>query len=210
MLTILAILGLAASLLMGLGDQLLYYHPAGFDMSKSVDDIYRIMPTVSDRRLRIGSILGPLTALLFVIAQYHTVLLIRHDRLWLGYLIWILLSIGISVGGCFHAMFGLIGFIGREQQSESLDALRKFMDFFRKFFYPFIALGFSLWGLCILLVRTQLPPWGLLFTPLVILFFTPLLSRIPRGRFQALFCGSWTNLMQVPYYIFLLVFSLTH
>ena len=60
-------IGLAGSLVMFAGDMLLYFTPGAYDMDGTLRPYAQIMRDLPERRVRLGGLLGPVAAFLYVV-----------------------------------------------------------------------------------------------------------------------------------------------
>ncbi|WP_373801629.1 DUF6796 family protein, partial [Bacteroides heparinolyticus] len=102
-------MGVAGSLLMYIGDMLLYFTTQPIpDLEK---DLLPSMGTVPLERLIAGGIIGPLAAVLYIIGFYHLFLRVKKERRKTACWMLASLSVSIIVGGAYHAFFPAFGIV---------------------------------------------------------------------------------------------------
>ncbi|MDO4753819.1 MAG: hypothetical protein Q4A41_02325 [Bacillota bacterium] len=196
--------GLGGAVLMLLGDMILYFDRGDYDSSKGADAIVEIMKKVSRKRLYIGGLLGPVSAVLYCVGYYHIVLVANAEYSLLAWIAFFLCCTGIVCGGAFHSQCANLGLIGRHEELPQLEEIKNHLAFQKLFLMGFTALGNLLLIALILLGFTMLPRWAILFTPPVLLLLTPLVNRLPKGIHMVI-GGGWTNMITVIYYAAVIV-----
>lgn len=84
MLNTFLLVGLSGSILMFIGDMVLYYSKDDYVADGTLNPIIDIMKTESRTRLYIGGIIGPVAAFLYCIGYYHLVLVMNEQYQILG------------------------------------------------------------------------------------------------------------------------------
>ena len=79
---VLLALGLLGSILMFAGDMLLYFTPGAYDMDGTLRPYMRIMRDVPAGRARLGGVLGPIAAFLYVLGFAGLALTARGEMGW--------------------------------------------------------------------------------------------------------------------------------
>ncbi|MCR4933369.1 MAG: hypothetical protein K6A29_04160 [Lachnospiraceae bacterium] len=192
------IIGLVGALVMFAGDMTLYYSKNDYKNDGTLNPVIEIMKAVSTKRLYIGGIIGPIAASLYCAGYYHLVRIADAAHTKIGFVLFIINSIGIILGGAYHSHCANLGLIGRHDE-KSLDEVIKFLSFQKKVAFGIQAVGFIGMAVMIVLGWTILPRWMILLTPLAMVFLTPLVRKLPKGL-HMIICGGWTNLISVIYY----------
>lgn len=196
-LIITGIFGLVASLLMYLGDMLLYFTPQNFsDFEK---ELLPSMANISFIRLKIGGILGILSACLFIIGFYHIYLTIQNRQKILAKIVLAFLSTGIIFGGAYHAFFPAYGIVAKFGHPEIIDTMTAYTYIIGSITFFSTALGWIFFAYLIVCKKTLYPHWILFFTPLVWLWLSPVFEQLPQPYFM-LIVGGWSNLVSVLFF----------
>ena len=192
-------IGLIGALLMFCGDMTLYYSRNDYENDGTLKPIIEIMKKVSTKRLYIGGMLGPLTALLYCIGYYHLVLMAKDGYETLGWVLFFVNCLGIICGGAYHSHCANLGLIGRHDAA-SLKEVERYLNFQKMVAFGIQGVGFVGMAVMIVMGWTVLHRWMLVLTPLVLVLITPLVRKLPKGP-HMIICGGWTNLISVIYYI---------
>ncbi len=194
------IIGIIASSLMYLGDMLLYFTTS--PIHNFEEEIVRVMASISPERLNISGLLGPASAFLYIIGFYHIYLLIKSNNSKISKVIFGLLIFGMIYGGAFHSHFPFLGFISRFNNVELLQITEKYtiLIFYFMFFPSLIAYG--LLGYLIIAKKTFYPRWVVLFSPIVLFWFSRVVRKLPQPL-MILIAGGWSNM------IFIIFFSIS-
>jgi len=105
--------GIVGSLLMFLGDMLLYYEPvSGLDYNSVAR-----MGTMPIERLIAGGLIGPFASIFSIIGAYLFYMIFKSANKILAKFLFISFAIMFVFAGTYHAMFPNYGFIGRLPES---------------------------------------------------------------------------------------------
>lgn len=198
------IVGLLGAFFMFLGDMVLYYDRNDYKNDGSLDGIVSIMKKVKNGRLYVGGVLGPITAFLYFIGFYHIVLISNENTQMIGWILFLINSLGIFLGGAYHSHCAYLGLLSRHENKEVFEEFLGYLKFQAKWTYAFMALGSIGLALFILFGCTILPRWMVLFTPIILILLTPLVGKLPKG-IHMIIRGGWTNLIYVIYYLAALI-----
>ena len=99
------LIGLFGSFLMFLGDMILYYDKDGYDSKDKINSVITIMKKLSVKRLYLGGLLGPIGVFLYSLGFYHIVLASQGKYENLGWILFIINSLGTILGGAYHLQF---------------------------------------------------------------------------------------------------------
>ena len=193
------LIGFFGAVLMFIGDMTLYYDRNDYANDGTLNPIIQIMKKVSTKRLYAGGILGPVSAFFYCVGYYHLVLLVNERYIVLGWIFFLINSLGIICGGAYHSHCANLGLIGRHENEETLEEVLRFLDAQKMVAFGIQAVGFVGMAVMIVLGWTVLPRWMLLLTPLTLVLLTPLVRKLPKGAHMVI-CGGWTNLISVIYY----------
>ena len=197
--------GLAAGLLMFCGDMLLYYDKRDYVSDGTYGAVIAIMKDVSERRLYMGGLIGPIAAFLYCIGYYHIVL-IAGDRIFIpamgGFLS---CCLGIIIGGAFHSHCAYLGLLGKLDDEKVMDVVIRYFTVINKASVLFQGIGLLILMICILLGQTTFPRVFAIVTPGVLFLLLPLMKKLPKG-IHIIVCGGWNNLIFVIYYLVSLVY----
>ena len=97
------IAGLIGSLLMFMGDMVLYYSKEDYTSDGTLNPIIAIMKKESRPRLYAGGIIGPLAAFIYCIGYCHLVLIMDEQYQIFGWACFFINSLGIICGGAYHS-----------------------------------------------------------------------------------------------------------
>lgn len=198
------LIGLLGSFLMFLGDMTLYYDPNDYDGKDAINSVIGIMKNVSIKRLYIGGLLGPISAFIYCLGFYHIVLAIQEKYLTIGWFIFLINTLGMILGGAYHMQCAYLGLLSRYENNGAFDEFLKFLKF--QAIIVFVTMGLGNIGIAILILLgfRAFPRWQVLFTPIFLLFFTPLTGRLPKGL-HMIIRGGWLNIIYFIYYLSLLI-----
>lgn len=192
-------IGIAAALLMFAGDMLLYFTTQPVVMDGSFAPYVDIMSRLPAWRLFLGGVLGPVSAFLYCIGYYHIAQAFGPARRKMGLLVFALYSLGIVVGGAYHAQFTLLGTVGKTGSDGAVAAVTDSISLLSSASMVPIAVASVLLAVYIVLGRTAYPRWFVLFTPLVLVLLQTPLSLLPQPLLIVLF-GGWNNLLFVVFF----------
>ena len=190
----LLVLGLLGSILMFAGDMLLYFTPGAYDMDGTLRPYMRIMRTISAGRVRMGGLLGPVAAFLYVLGFAGLTLIARGDTPWLVWLATALLCLALICGGAYHAQYVYLSIIAKTGHEELYDDVSANIMLLMRLATTPMYLGFALLGSAIVLGQTVFPVWYVVFTPVVTSFFGLVWMHVPQPARCVLF-GGWSNLV---------------
>ena len=191
---VLLALGLLGSILMFAGDMLLYFTPGAYDMDGTLRPYMRIMRDVPAGRVRLGGVLGPVAAFLYVLGFAGLALTARGEMGWLVWLAAALLALALICGGAYHAQYVYLSVIAKAGREELYDEVADNIMFVMRFATVPMYLGFVVLGVAIALGQTVFPTWFVVLTPLVTSFLGLVWMRVPQPTRCILF-GGWSNLV---------------
>lgn len=199
--------GLVGSLIMFAGDMLLYFTPGAYDMDGTLRPYARIMRDLPEGRVRLGGLLGPVAAFLYVVGFAGLPMLGMGELPWLMWAVAALLSFALVCGGAYHAQYPYLalaaragdgGLVGRV--ADSIMALQRLAT------VP-MYVAFVLLGVLVALGWTTLPQWAVVLTPLVTSFLGFAWLRVPQP-FRCVLFGGWSNLVLTIMFAAMLAFVL--
>ena len=191
---VLLALGLLGSILMFAGDMLLYFTPGAYDMDGTLRPYMRIMRDVPAGRARLGGVLGPIAAFLYVLGFAGLALTARGDLSWLVWLAAALLAFALVCGGAYHAQYVYLSVIAKAGREELYDEVAGNIMFVMRFATVPMYLGFVVLAAAVVLGQTVFPAWLVVLTPLVTSFLGLVWMRVPQPARCVLF-GGWSNLV---------------
>lgn len=204
------LLGLLGSLLMLLGDQLLYLSKSSAKKEKTTDAmdyVAEVMSKLPVKRFCAGGLIGPFAVFVYCVGFYHLVLAVNPDLVvWKNVALaaFLLNCFGIIYGGAFHSHFPYLGLFRKSEQKETRDIIVKYFSKLMIFTYIGEGIGFVLMLIMIASGATIFPRWCAIITPGVLMLLKPLVAKIP-GMVGKFISGGWTNLISVIYYIVIIV-----
>ena len=199
-------IGLVGSLVMFAGDMLLYFTPGAYDMDGTLRPYAQIMRNLPKGRVRLGGLLGPVAAFLYIVGFAGLSMLGAGEFPWLMWVIAALLSLALICGGSYHAQYPYLAIAARtgddtlaDQVADNIMALQRMATL------PMYA-AFVLLGIAIIAGPTILPQWMVVCTPLVTSFLGFAWLRVPQPARCVLF-GGWSNLVFTIMFAAMLAFS---
>lgn len=195
-----AAIGLFAALLMFCGDMLLYFTTGPFEVDGTLKPYAGIMKDIPTWRLTVGGLLGPIAAFYYCIGFYHIALSAEEAYATLAFVATLLCSFGIIVGGAYHAQFTYFGLVGKSSNADALNRVTRNIQLLSYVSTVPIALGSLLLAGLILLGKTYYPPWAVVCTPVVTIFFSFAWRGLPQP-FRVILFGGWNNLVYVIYFL---------
>ena len=199
--------GLVGSIVMFAGDMLLYFTPGAYDMDGTLRPYAQIMHNLPEGRVRLGGLLGPVAAFLYIVGFVGLSMLGAGNLSWAMSAVAALLAFALICGGAYHAQYPYLAIAARtgddslvEQVAGNIMALQRMAT------VPMYA-GFVLLGVLIALGQTALPQWMVVLTPLVTSFLGFAWLRMPQPIRCVLF-GGWSNLVFTIMFAALLAFML--
>lgn len=191
------IIGIIGATLMFVGDMLLYYtlEPiASFE-----EEIIPIMGKISFTRLKIGGLLGPLCASMYLVGYYQVYLAIKAKFKKMAMTVFTLLGIAIIFGGAFHSHFPHMGFVSHFDYKDALKVIQEYT--ITTYFVTIILnlLGYVLLAYLVLTKKTYYPKWIVLCSPLVLIWFSDLVQLLPQP-FKIFIAGGWSNITAIIFF----------
>lgn len=191
------IIGIIGATLMFVGDMLLYYTTE--PINNFEDAIVPIMGEISFTRLKIGGLLGPLCASMYLVGYYQVYLAIKPTFKKMAMIVFALLGVAIFFGGAFHSHFTHLGFISHFKYTDLLEIVESYV--ITHFLVTMILnmLGFILLAYLILTKKSYYPKWMVLCTPLVLIWFSDLVRLLPQP-FKIIIAGGWSNITAIIFF----------
>lgn len=184
--------GIAGSLLMYIGDMLLYFTTRPIpDLEK---DLLPSMGAVSFERLVAGGLVGPVAAFLCVVGFYHLFLRTKGTRKKTARWMLAIFSVSMIIGGAYHAFFPAFGIVSSQGHPEIIAPLLSYAGWLGAFVFYLMGIGWLLFSILILQKQTSLPRWIVILTPLITIWLVFLWQMLPRP-FNVLIGGGWFSLM---------------
>lgn len=200
-------IGLAGSLVMFAGDMLLYFTPGAYDMDGTLRPYAQIMRDLPERRVRLGGLLGPVAAFLYVVGFAGLPMIGTGELSWLMCAVAVLLAFALVCGGAYHAQYPYLAIAARAGDDSLVDQVAEnIMALQRMATVPMYA-AFVLLGIAVITGQTVLPQWMVVCTPLVTSFLGFAWLHVPQPARCVLF-GGWSNLVFTIMFAALLVFAL--
>ena len=193
------LIGVAGAALMLVGDMLLYFTTAPIEDLGL--ELFDIMGAVEWSRLTAGGLLGPLGAILYLFGYFQVYLTIKSEHKTKAAAIFLLLAIGIIVGGAYHAGFAHVGMIVSEGHSDL--AVRIFTEDMLSYYWIVMgarAVAYIFLSYLILKNMTWYPRWAVLFTPIVWVFFKDVPLILPQP-YMIIVAGGWYNLIEMLFFL---------
>ena len=197
-------LGLSAAIIMFVGDMLLYYDKQDYVSDGTFHTVIALMKKVSDKRLYVGGIIGPIAAFLYCLGYVHIFYIVHKSCLAVSVFCFMICSLAIVVGGAYHSHCSYLGIIGKLEDDKSMNSIIKYFSIINMISMIFQVIGLLTLAILIVCGFTILPRWFSLLTPGVLYLLLPLWKRLPKG-IHIIVCGGWANLIFVIYYVMLIL-----
>lgn len=201
---LLAFSGILGSLIMFIGDMLLYYEPVS---GPDYDSVSR-MSEMPIERLIAGGIVGPLASIFSIIGSYLFYIVFKSVNSFLASVLFVSFSILFIFGGSYHAMFPNLGFVGRLPELIQTDQI-VFIKTYLNSINTIIYICGTLWTLIIFYLvifkKTLYPKWLLLFTPTLLILLSGIVKNNVPYPFGAIIYGGWINLCFMIYFCLCLI-----
>lgn len=199
LLSITTAVGLFGAALMFCGDMLLYFTAKPFELDGTMKPYIAIMKLIPDWRLTLGGLLGPIAAFFYCVGFCQMALAATEAYRAFGVAAAGLCSLGIIVGGAYHAQFSYFGLIGKHDEA-ALTPVLKNVRLLSMVSMALIAAGVLVFGGMLVLGTTCYPRWLVLCSPVVLFFLGRLWVKAPQP-FRIVLLGGWYNLMFVYYFL---------
>ena len=196
--------GIVGSLLMFLGDMLLYYEPvSGLDYDSTAR-----MGTMPIERLIAGGLIGLFASIFYIIAGYFFYIIFNSANKILAKLLFVNFAIMFVFVGSYHAMFPYLGFVGRLQesfQSEQLAFIRTYLDLILTLMFVFGIIWTLILFYLVIFKKSLYPKWMLLLTPILLILMAGFVKDYIPYPFGAIVYGGWMNLCFMLFFIVCLI-----
>lgn len=187
-------IGLVGSLVMFAGDMLLYFTSGAYDMDGTLGPYARIMRDLPEGRVRLGGLLGPVAAFLYIFGFAGLPALAAGELSWLMWAVAALLSFALICGGAYHAQYPYLAIAARSEDGSAVERVAGTIMVLQRMATVPMYVAFVLLGVLIVAGRTVLPPWAVALTPLVTSFLGFAWLHAPQPARCVLF-GGWSNLV---------------
>lgn len=203
-LQLLSLSGILGSILMFMGDMLLYYEPVS---GLEYDSVAR-MGTMPIERLIAGGLIGPIASVFSIIGGYIFYLVFRSANKALAMILFACFAILFIVAGTYHAMYTNFGFIGRLPESlqpQQILFLKTYLKSINNVVYFCGTLFTLLLFYLVIFKKTIYPVWMLLFTPTLLILLAKTLKDYIPYPLGAVIYGGWINLCFMVFFIVCLI-----
>lgn len=207
-LNLLLAIGIFASLMMFMGDMLLYFTTEDYQPDGTLDPVISIMIKISDRRLILGGLLGPIASFFYCIGFYHiTYIVVSEDQHIFSLVTMLICSLGMIISGAYHSHCTYLGLIAKSSNKEAMEKVCKYIKLISSLSFFFLGTGLLLLAGLILSGKTIYPRWFFLLTPLILYFLKFFWKKI-RQPFLIILFGGWYNLMFSIYFLLALLLNI--
>jgi len=167
------IIGLLASILVGIGEFLLHFDP----LARFSETSYDFMLAATDQRQTLGHFFGSLGAPLYVVGSVHIYLMLKPANKTLAFMGLIIGAYGFIIGGQWISSRASIGAITHLQQTGmELDSLVQFYQLRYEKLLTIIRITTLITSLIFIILtltgRSHYQRWHALFSPIVLLLFS--------------------------------------
>ncbi len=197
--------GLLGSFLMFCGDMILYFEKVSGANYNSIAK----MSTVPLKRVMLGGLMGPLSAIFSVAGAYVFYLIFSSVNKLLAKLSFLSLSSFFIFAGSYHAVFANLGFVGRliePYRTMHIKIVLHYLSLIYKFAFVFGLLWTIIFVALVFLKKSLLPGWIVLFTPTLWILLAPVFKNLIPYPLGGIIYGGWINLTFVVFYSVLLVY----
>lgn len=191
-------IGIVASLLMFAGDMLLYFTTE--NSANMHDELLPLMGKVSFGRLVAGGLLGPLSAVLYIVGLYHLYLRTQEPYRRSARVMFAIFVVGYMVDGAYHAFFPAFGIVSAQGHPELIEPLTAYAGYLGVLLLGLLAVGWIIFTVMTLRRRNDYPLWILLFNPLLTMWLNFVWVELP-APFQVLIAGGWYNLIHTLFFV---------
>jgi hypothetical protein len=192
------LIGIFASILLFIGDMLLYGHFG--NASEFSKNIQIVAQNSSQTRLFIGGILGPIGAMLYISGFWHIYLNTKQYSRFVSIIIFISLSCMMFFGGAYHSIW-TIRMLLLKYPLASVDYsnlfLISFNNYFKTIFNISLSVGYLggiLLAILILIHKSVYPRWIVIVNPPILFFLTPLIKHVSYP-FGSIIFGGYINIV---------------
>jgi hypothetical protein len=199
------IIGIFASMLLFIGDMLLYGHFG--NASEFSKNIQIVAQNSSQIRLFIGGILGPIGAMLYIAGFWHIYLNTKQYSRFVSKLILISLSCMMFFGGTYHSLWTIRMLLFKYPMA-SVDNTCLFLESFNCYFKTIFNislligyLGGILLAILIFFHKSAYPRWIIIVNPGIMLLLTPFMKHLSHP-FGSIIFGGYINIV---FFIFLTI-----
>lgn len=196
------LIGILGSVLMYIGDMVLYFSRDGYDPFHPSESLITTMSRVKHSRLYIGGLLGPVAGFLCAIGYIHAFTMSTNDHFFLMYFVMLINALGAVLGGAYHLQCAHLGITRRLDDQKAYQETLTFLKIQKIGLAIIMGFGGLVLAVYIAFGMTAAPRWLALVTPAVLTLLLPLLRKLP-GTFGVLIAGGWLNLACIIYYIVL-------
>ena len=196
--------GIVGSLLMFLGDMLLYYEPvSGLDYNSVAR-----MGTMPIKRLIAGGLIGLFASIFYIIGGYFFYLIFNSANKILAKFLFVSFAIMFVFAGSFHAMFPYLGFVGRlpeSLQSQQLIFIKTYLNLIKTLMNVCGIFGTLILFYLVIFKKSLYPKWMLLLTPILLILMAGFVKDYIPYPFGAIVYGGWMNLCFMLFFIVCLI-----
>ncbi|WP_168581407.1 DUF6796 family protein [Gephyromycinifex aptenodytis] len=180
------------------------------------DDAYAFYVGADERRLRVGALIADYSVPFMLFGVYAHYMLVRDSTL--GVVGVVLMAVGISLSPLAHAAFYPLAltsqlahrdFAAGEKDDSNIRTARQMFTFLKYAWLPAVGLTYAgslLFCIPLVLGWTAFPWWAILFTPLVLMFPTVALLKLPYPG-KPLLDGAVFNIILAIWAVAMLVLS---
>ncbi|PKF77293.1 hypothetical protein CW749_22830 [Vibrio sp. vnigr-6D03] len=190
------ILGMIGAVLMYIGDMLLYF--TAEPLSDSPYALLMVMKDVSDTRLILGGLIGPVAAFFYLFGFIGVFL--KLDAGKMRNTILAIFSLAIVIGGAYHSQFTNIGMVGKISE----EALKQSWDvsvIYMYLVFCMYAIGGILYIYMVLRKQSLLSRKVVLFSPFPLMFVGTALMNVMPQPFMIIIGGGWYNIMMLIFFM---------
>lgn len=183
--------GIVGSLLMFMGDMLLYYTSEPFQNIH--EQLLISMGNVPLARFFAGGAIAPFATIFYVIGFYHLLYRVDKKHQKAAYPMFYLFVIAFVVGACFHAFFPAFGIVAHNGYPDLVFKLFQYAKVLASICFTAMALAWIWFDVLVVMGRTSLPKYWILFSPVITFWLTYLWDILP-APFAVILAGGWVNL----------------
>jgi hypothetical protein len=192
------LIGIFASILLFVGDMLLYGHFG--NASEFSKNIQMVAQNSSQARLFIGGIFGPIGAMLYIAGFWHIYLNTKQYSRFVSIIIFLCLSCMMFFGGTYHAIWTVRMLLLKYPLASADNSnlfLISFNAYFKTIFNISLLIGYFggiLLAILILIHKSIYPRWVVIVNPAILFLLTPLIRHISYP-FGSILFGGYINIV---------------
>jgi hypothetical protein len=112
-----------------------------------------------------------------------------------------LILFGEILGGAYHSQFSILGFMYLESSENGIKLLIENISILGAMTFYFMAPGYIILAVLIILRKTVYPRWFFLIMPISLVWLIFIIQLLPQPLY-IIFAGGWNSLVFFPFFLF--------